>query len=643
MEAYKIEHLNKSYADKEIFNDLNLSISEHERIGLVGINGTGKSTLLKVIGGLDEDFTADITHPNQYRIRYSSQKQDLNGHMTVFEAVLSSDTPTLRIIKKYEEAVNRYALDQSDSNFNKMMEAQEEMDQKDAWDYNAEIKTILSKLGIHDTTKKIVELSGGQQKRVVLAKTLIEQPDLLLLDEPTNHLDFESIRWLINYVKQYPHTVLFVTHDRYFLNEVSTRIIELDRGKLKTYPGNYEDYIVMRAENELVEQKQQEKQKALYKQELAWMRAGAKARTTKQQARINRFNQLESDVKTQHTQDKGELNLAYSRLGKQVYELKNLSKSINNKVLFEGVTEIIQSGRRIGIVGPNGAGKTTLLNILSNEDQDYEGELKIGQTVKVAYFKQTEETLERDIRVIDYLREESEMAKEKDGTSISVTQLLERFLFPSATHGKKVYKLSGGEQKRLYLLRLLVHKPNVLLLDEPTNDLDTETLTILEDYIDDFGGSVITVSHDRYFLNKVVQEYWFIHDGKIEKIIGSFEDYESFKKEHERQAMLSKQTEQQNKHKHQPKKKTGLSYKEKLEYETIMTRIEMTETRLEELEQEMINASDNYARIKELNEEKEQLEATYEADITRWSELEEIKEQKGECNHARDFIALFWL
>lgn len=627
MEAYKIEHLNKTYADKEIFNDLNLSISEHERIGLVGINGTGKSTLLKVIGGLDEDFTADITHPNQYRIRYSSQKQDLNGHMTVFEAVLSSDTPTLRIIKKYEEAVNRYALDQSDSNFNKMMEAQEEMDQNDAWDYNAEIKTILSKLGIHDTTKKIVELSGGQQKRVVLAKTLIEQPDLLLLDEPTNHLDFESIRWLINYVKQYPHTVLFVTHDRYFLNGVSTRIIELDRGKLKTYPGNYEDYIVMRAENELVEQKQQEKQKALYKQELAWMRAGAKARTTKQQARINRFNQLESDVKTQHTQDKGELNLAYSRLGKQVYELKNLSKSINNKVLFEDVTEIIQSGRRIGIVGPNGAGKTTLLNILSNEDQDYEGELKIGQTVKVAYFKQTEETLDRDIRVIDYLREESEMAKEKDGTSISVTQLLERFLFPSATHGKKVYKLSGGEQKRLYLLRLLVHKPNVLLLDEPTNDLDTETLTILEDYIDDFGGSVITVSHDRYFLNKVVQEYWFIHDGKIEKIIGSFEDYESFKKEHERQAMLSKQTEQQNKHKHQPKKKTGLSYKEKLEYETIMTRIEMTETRLEDLEQEMINASDNYARIKELNEEKEQLEETYEADITRWSELEEIKEQ----------------
>ncbi|MEB5760401.1 ABC-F family ATP-binding cassette domain-containing protein [Staphylococcus haemolyticus] len=626
MEAYKIEHLNKSYADKIIFDDLNLSISEHERIGLVGINGTGKSTLLKVIGNIDDDYTADITHPNQYRIRYSSQKQDLDGDMTVFQAVLSSDTTTLQIIKAYEEAVNAYTQQQDDAHFQKMMEAQEAMDQNSAWDYNAEIKTILSKLGINDTTKKVNELSGGQQKRVVLAKTLIEQPDLLLLDEPTNHLDFESITWLINYVKQYPHTVLFVTHDRYFLNEIASRIIELDRGKLKSYPGNYEDYIAMRAENEIIEQKQQEKQKALYKQELAWMRAGAKARTTKQQARINRFNDLESEVQAQHVQDKGQLNLAYSRLGKQVYELEQLSKQINGRTLFEDITEIIQSGQRIGIVGPNGAGKTTLLNILSGEDNNYTGTLKIGQTVKVAYFKQTEETLDRDIRMIDYLREESEVAKEKDGTSISVTQLLERFLFPSSTHGKKIYKLSGGEQKRLYLLRLLVHQPNVLLLDEPTNDLDTETLTILEDYISSFGGSVITVSHDRYFLNKVAQEYWYIHDGKMERIVGTFEDYESYKKEQDKLASLEKQA-QQPKQKTTVRKKSGLSYKEKREYETLMERIEQTETRLEEIDEEMIEASADYAKIKELNEEKEYLELTYETDITRWSELEELKEQ----------------
>lgn len=626
MEAYKIEHLNKSYADKIIFDDLNLSISEHERIGLVGINGTGKSTLLKVIGNIDDDYTADITHPNQYRIRYSSQKQDLDGDMTVFQAVLSSDTSTLQIIKAYEEAVNAYSQQQDDAHFQKMMEAQEAMDQNSAWDYNAEIKTILSKLGINDTTKKVNELSGGQQKRVVLAKTLIEQPDLLLLDEPTNHLDFESITWLINYVKQYPHTVLFVTHDRYFLNEIASRIIELDRGKLKSYPGNYEDYIAMRAENEIIEQKQQEKQKALYKQELAWMRAGAKARTTKQQARINRFNDLESEVQDQHVQDKGQLNLAYSRLGKQVYELEKLSKQINGRTLFEDITEIIQSGQLIGIVGPNGAGKTTLLNILSGEDNDYTGTLKIGQTVKVAYFKQTEETLDRDIRMIDYLREESEVAKEKDGTSISVTQLLERFLFPSSTHGKKIYKLSGGEQKRLYLLRLLVHQPNVLLLDEPTNDLDTETLTILEDYISSFGGSVITVSHDRYFLNKVAQEYWYIHDGKMERIVGTFEDYETYKKEQDKLAALEKQA-QQPKQKTTARKKSGLSYKEKREYETLMERIEQTETRLEEIDEEMIEASADYGKIKELNEEKEHLELTYETDITRWSELEELKEQ----------------
>ena len=619
MEAYKIEKLNKQYGDKIIFDDLDLSISYKERIGLVGINGTGKSTLLKVIANIDDDYDAKTSYPNQYQIAYASQKPELDESLTVIDEVLNNETEMTKVISKYENALNQYQQTGESKDLDLMMKYQSDMDRLNAWDYSADVKTILSKLGINDYLKKIATLSGGQKKRVALAKELIRKPDLLLLDEPTNHLDIEGIEWLVNYIKQYPHTIMFVTHDRHFLNQVSTRIVELSNGKLTSYPGNYEAYIEARAEKEEIEAQQHVKKKALYKQELHWMRQGAKARSTKQQARIQRFNTLEEDLSNRKTQGEASLNLAHSRLGKQVFELDDISKSVGDRKLFEHFTTIIQKGDRIGIVGENGAGKTTLLNIISGLDQTFEGNLITGQTVKIAYFKQQDESLTSDKRMIDYLREESEVAKEKDGTVVSVTQLLERFLFPSQTHGTQINKLSGGEQKRLYLLKLLVHEPNVLILDEPTNDLDTETLTILEAYINEFGGTVITVSHDRYFLNKVANKYWYIHDQQIEPMLGTFEDYLEYKREIEKKA--TQQHKEVQKTETKPKTSARLSFKEKRELEQLEKNIEYIETRLEEIDQEMVEHATNYEKLNELANEKTSIETQYEEDYMRWSSL----------------------
>ncbi|MGO1760221.1 MAG: ABC-F family ATP-binding cassette domain-containing protein, partial [Mammaliicoccus vitulinus] len=539
--------------------------------------------------------------------------------LTVIDEVLNNETEMTKVFAQYENALNQYQQTADPKDLDLMMKYQSDMDRLNAWDYSADVKTILSKLGINDYLKKISTLSGGQQKRVALAKELIRKPDLLLLDEPTNHLDIEGIEWLVNYVKQYPHTIMFVTHDRHFLNQVSTRIVELSNGKLTSYPGNYESYIEARAEKEEIEAQQNVKKKALYKQELHWMRQGAKARSTKQQARINRFNDLEDDLSNKKTQGEASLNLAHSRLGKQVFELEDVSKSIGDRTLFDPFTTIIQKGDRIGIVGENGAGKTTLLNIISGLDQTFDGNLITGQTVKIAYFKQQDESLTSDERMIDYLREESEVAKEKDGTVVSVTQLLERFLFPSQTHGTRINKLSGGEQKRLYLLKLLVHEPNVLILDEPTNDLDTETLTILEAYINEFGGTVITVSHDRYFLNKVANKYWYIHDKQIEPMLGTFEDYLAYKRTVDKKSSQQHKEAQKAESKSKP---TGrLSFKEKRELEQLEENIEYIETRLEKIEQEMVEHATNYEKLNELTNEKTSIEAQYEEDYKRWSSL----------------------
>lgn len=619
MEAYKIENLSKQYGDKTIFDHVTLSIAEGEKVALVGINGTGKSALLKCIAEI-EPHDGVVTHPNQFKISYAAQEPVLREDENALINVMG-DTAAAKLLREYDQVVEQLAEHSDEQVMSRFNRLQSELERIEGFTYQAEAKTILTKLGILDHHSPVSQMSGGQQKRVALAKTLLESPDLLLLDEPTNHLDFESIAWLIQFIKSYKKAVLVVTHDRFFLNEIAERIVELRRGQLYPYPGNYDAYIQGKAEEEATLERVQHKEKQLYKAELAWMRQGAKARTTKQQARIDRFKSVEQKVS--HHQTKGEMSidLAHQRLGKQVYELIDIGMAFNGQPLFEHFSAIIQTSDRIGIVGANGTGKSTLLNILSHSINNFDGELKTGQTVKVGYYKQTQAKFNEDMRVIDYLREKAEEATQSDGTKVSVTQLLERFLFPSSMHGTQINRLSGGEKKRLYLLSILIEGPNVLLLDEPTNDLDTETLTILERYLEEFKGAVITVSHDRYFLDKTVNKYWFIHDAQIDVLLGEFEDYLMLKKKVEtKEKVVSAEPVKVE------RQQARVSYKDKRAFQSLGEEIEQIEQRLTAIEEEMAEQVTNYERLNELTKEQQALNARYEEAFMEWSELAERME-----------------
>ncbi|MDV4748721.1 ABC-F family ATP-binding cassette domain-containing protein [Enterococcus faecium] len=626
MKELKVTDLKKTYGEKDFFDQISFLIHEKDRIGLIGTNGTGKTSLLNIIAGIDsgDGDRQTVFYPTDYRIGYLSQAAEFSDELTVLQAVFQGNSPLIQTVRAYEEALIELGENGEDPNVQKRYaKAEEQMNKEDAWTTDTNAKIILQKLGISELDKKINTLSGGQKKRVSLAQVLIDEPDLLLLDEPTNHLDYQAIEWLENYLKQYRGALLMVTHDRYFLDRVANRIFELSFGKLYEYKGNYEAYVLEKAERDRVEVEQEEKRKRLYKQELAWMRAGVQARGTKQQARINRFENLKENLYQVNQEDDLELNLATQRLGKKVLEIKDGSYRINDQTLLEHLDLLIQSRERLGITGKNGAGKSTLLNILAGRIPLDSGTISIGETVRLAYYTQENEEMAPDKRMIAYLQEAAEEAKTVDGSQIGVAELLERFLFPRFMHGTLIGKLSGGEKRRLFLLKLLIQQPNVLLLDEPTNDLDIATLTILEDYFRSFPGAVITVSHDRYFLDKVADKLLvFQGNGKQELYYGNMSSYLLKQKELQQPAEKVKPKTQSK----EPAGKKKLSYMEQKEWETIEEDIAELEEKISLLQEEMNHQGDDFTRLQELQNDVSETEAQLEEKMARWEYLSEWAE-----------------
>ncbi|WP_044748371.1 ABC-F family ATP-binding cassette domain-containing protein [Bacillus alveayuensis] len=628
MKMLTVENLSKSYAEKTLFRDISFTIKEQERIGIIGVNGTGKSTLLKIIAGVELADAGQITHSKDYSIGYLPQQPDFQENLTVLEQVFHGDTPLIRLLREYEMVLAQLEKNPLDEKVqSRLYECQQQMDAMNAWEASSNAKAILSKLGIEDMTKRVGELSGGQKRRVALAQALIETPDLLILDEPTNHLDYETIRWLEEYLARYSGAVLLVTHDRYFLDRVTNRILELDHGKLYSYTGNYAAFLEAKALREEQELAAEAKRQNLYRRELAWIRRGAKARTTKQKARIQRFEQLEQSLGSEQKSSL-DISLSGSRLGKKVLELKHVSKSFGSQVIFDNFSFLVKPGDRIGVVGQNGSGKSTLLNLLAGRLKPDSGEIEMGQTVKIAYYTQENVDMDENKRIIEYIREAGEVVHTIDGKTISAAQMLERFLFPMNTHGTPIRKLSGGEKRRLYLLRILMTEPNVLLLDEPTNDLDTQTLTVLEDYLETFPGVVITVSHDRYFLDKVAEQLLiFEGDGKIKRYFGDYSDYlkERLKIKEVQQERKQLQIKEQVQPAKSPKRR--LSYKEQKEWEEIEDKIAELEKKLQEITLEMEQSASDYEKVQRLASEHEQLSAELDTLLERWAELSELVEQ----------------
>lgn len=626
MSDFIVEKLTKSVGDKTVFKEISFIIHDLDRIGIIGVNGTGKTTLLDVVSeriGFDGDVSP-FTKANGYKIAYLTQEPEFDDSKTVLDTVLSSDLREMALIREYETLMAEY----SEENQARLEKIMAEMDSLDAWSIESEVKTVLSKLGLSDLSQKVGDLSGGLRRRVQLAQVLLNDADLLLLDEPTNHLDIDTIAWLTNFLKSSKKTVLFITHDRYFLDNVATRIFELDQANLIEYQGNYQDYVRLKAEQDERDAAALHKKKQLYKQELAWMRTQPQARATKQQARINRFKDLKGEVHQTVNNDDLEINFETSRIGKKVVNFEHVDFAYEDgKQILSDFNLIMQNRDRIGIVGDNGVGKSTLLNLINGDLVPTAGVLDIGETVRIGYFSQQIKDMDESKRVINYLQEVADEVKTTVGTT-SITELLEQFLFPRSTHGTQIAKLSGGEKKRLYLLKILIEKPNVLLLDEPTNDLDIATLTVLENFLNGFGGPVVTVSHDRYFLDKVANKILAFEEGGVREFFGNYTDYLDEKAFFQEQAaLLEKEKEQASVKVEKVKEdKKRMSYFEKQEWATIEDEIADLEAKIEEIEAAMLENASDYGQLASLQRD---LDAANETLLEKYERYEYLSELEG--------------
>ena len=626
MSDFIVEKLTKSVGDKTVFKEISFIIHDLDRIGIIGVNGTGKTTLLDVVSeriGFDGDVSP-FTKANGYKISYLTQEPEFDDSKTVLETVLSSDLREMALIREYETLMAEY----SEENQARLEKVMAEMDSLDAWSIESEVKTVLSKLGLSDLSQKVGDLSGGLRRRVQLAQVLLNDADLLLLDEPTNHLDIDTIAWLTNFLKSSKKTVLFITHDRYFLDNVATRIFELDQANLIEYQGNYQDYVRLKAEQDERDAAALHKKKQLYKQELAWMRTQPQARATKQQARINRFKELKGEVHQTVNNDDLEINFETSRIGKKVVNFEHVDFAYEDgKQILSDFNLIMQNRDRIGIVGDNGVGKSTLLNLINGDLVPTAGVLDIGETVRIGYFSQQIKDMDESKRVINYLQEVADEVKTTVGTT-SITELLEQFLFTRSTHGIQIAKLSGGEKKRLYLLKILIEKPNVLLLDEPTNDLDIATLTVLENFLNGFGGPVVTVSHDRYFLDKVANKILAFEEGGVREFFGNYTDYLDEKAFLQEQAVLLEKEKEQASVKVEKVKedKKRMSYFEKQEWATIEDEIADLEAKIEEIEAAMLENASDYGQLATLQRD---LDAANETLLEKYERYEYLSELEG--------------